>query len=53
METDPVCGLDVPRVEAEARSEFEGRVYFFCSKACQRAFEREPALYAGIALQNE
>lgn len=41
--TDPVCGVMIESDTAGARSEFEGRTYFFCSTDCAREFERNPA----------
>jgi YHS domain-containing protein len=41
---DPVCGMDV-EVTAVNKSEFEGNLYYFCSKDCQEKFEKDPGLY--------
>ncbi|HYJ91287.1 MAG TPA: YHS domain-containing protein [Pyrinomonadaceae bacterium] len=42
MESDPVCGMDVDPAKAPARSMFEGRTYYFCSKSCKMLFDDEP-----------
>ena len=39
---DPVCGMDVTYETAQARSEFEGQIYYFCSLDCKEAFDRLP-----------
>ncbi len=44
MARDPVCGMTVS--EKAARSEYDGKTYYFCCQICQRAFEREPEKYA-------
>ena len=43
--TDPVCGMTVESTTAFARSEWEGRTYYFCSEACQREFAADPSRY--------
>lgn len=42
---DPVCGMYVDTVTAAHRSTFEGETYYFCSAACKRIFEADPAHY--------
>lgn len=48
METDPVCGMDVGRMDAAETAEYDGEMYYFCSKACRDAFDRDPEKYAGL-----
>jgi YHS domain-containing protein len=48
MPTDPVCGMEVSPVKTRWRSEYEGQVFYFCSKACKEAFDRDPERYAGV-----
>ena len=43
--TDPVCGMSVDEEEAAATSEFDGRVFYFCSGACKQAFDADPGAY--------
>lgn len=43
---DPVCGMAVT-AESEHRSAHQGNTYRFCSPGCKRAFDAEPARYAG------
>ena len=42
---DPVCGMDVTPQSARYTSEYEGQTYYFCSNACQLAFEDAPQQY--------
>jgi YHS domain-containing protein len=39
MVTDPVCGMVVDEEEAQFKSLFAGKKYFFCSEDCRREFE--------------
>ncbi|MCI0546313.1 MAG: YHS domain-containing protein [Candidatus Rokubacteria bacterium] len=45
MGLDPVCGMEVNPASAEAQSEYEGQVFYFCSKACKQKFDAEPEAY--------
>lgn len=42
---DPVCGMDVTYESAQARSEYNGQIYYFCSLDCKEAFDRAPETY--------
>ena len=42
---DPVCGMSIDSTTAAGQSKFEGRDYYFCSKACQAEFEKNPSKY--------
>lgn len=42
---DPVCGMYVDTATARERSTFNGETYYFCSAACRRTFEANPAHY--------
>ncbi len=46
MERDVVCGMQVDPAKAAATSEFNGKVYVFCSKGCKAKFETNPSGYA-------
>lgn len=48
METDPVCGMDVGKLEAVAVSDYMGERFYFCSESCKKVFERDPERYAGL-----
>ena len=41
--TDPVCGMELSREEAEHAVEYEGRTYHFCSQSCKDSFDPEEA----------
>jgi xanthine dehydrogenase accessory factor len=42
---DPVCGMTVDVATARYRSAHEGRTYYFCSAACLKRFEEDPARF--------
>jgi P-type Cu+ transporter len=46
MVTDPVCGMRIDADDAVATAEYEGKTYYFCSRACHDAFVADPASYA-------
>lgn len=46
MHTDPVCKMQVEEKTAAGKSEYRGKEYYFCSEACKRSFDRDPAQYA-------
>ena len=46
MAIDPVCGMEIEEAQAPATTEFEGRMYYFCSESCRDEFEANPQLYA-------
>jgi YHS domain-containing protein len=47
MSVDPVCGMAVDESKAAGKTGWAGVTYYFCSHACQRNFELDPAQYAG------
>jgi len=47
MAKDVVCGMTVDPKTAAGRSEFKGQTYYFCSKGCKAAFDKDPEKYAG------
>ena len=42
---DPVCGMEVTYENAQARSEYNGRTYYFCSLGCKEQFDQHPEQY--------
>ncbi|RPI94774.1 MAG: YHS domain-containing protein [Chloroflexi bacterium] len=42
---DPVCGMEVTYETAEARSEYNGQTYYFCSMGCKEDFDKDPEKY--------
>lgn len=39
--------MDVDEDKAPAKSEYQGRTYYFCAPGCKAAFERDPEKYVG------
>src|SRR5271163_4078424 len=44
-EKDPVCGMTVAPDRAAARSAFDGKTFYFCSKGCAAKFAASPEKY--------
>lgn len=42
---DQVCKMHVTYDTAQARSEYDGHTYYFCSMACKEAFDENPEQY--------
>ena len=42
---DPVCGMEVTYETAQARSEYDGETYYFCSIDCKETFDKDPERY--------
>lgn len=42
---DPVCHMDVTYETAQARSEYDGQTFYFCSLDCKDTFDRDPEKY--------
>ena len=45
MVTDPVCGMNVDEKNAAGSATHEGKTYYFCSKGCKIAFDKDPEKY--------
>lgn len=45
MEKDVVCGMQVDPAKAAATSEYNGKTYYFCAKACKTQFDANPTKY--------
>lgn len=45
METDVVCGMKVDPTKAPAQSQYQGKMYYFCSTACKAKFDASPQRY--------
>ncbi len=45
MNTDPVCGMDVPE-ERECNADYKGQTYHFCSENCLKKFFLAPDQYS-------
>jgi YHS domain-containing protein len=48
---DPVCGMEVDTERAVHKAVYKGKVYYFCSSHCKRAFERDPEKYLKLGPQ--
>ena len=46
MERDVVCGMQVDPAKAAATSDYNGKTYYFCAKACKTKFDADPKKYA-------
>jgi Cu+-exporting ATPase len=44
---DPVCSMIIEDNEAAARSTYEGKTYYFCSRSCKEDFDKNPQAYIG------
>ena len=42
---DPVCGMDVDPATTRFRLEHGSHTHYFCSEACLRKFQADPARY--------
>ncbi len=42
MEKDVVCGMPVIKIIAAGKSEYQGKLYYFCSKRCKTLFDKNP-----------
>ena len=45
MAIDPVCKMEVDEKSAPAKSEYQGKTYYFCAVGCKKAFDKEPEKY--------
>ncbi|MBM4466620.1 MAG: heavy metal translocating P-type ATPase [Chloroflexi bacterium] len=45
MVKDPVCGMEIEDKDAVASHSYEGRTYYFCSRACEEQFLEKPEFY--------
>ncbi len=43
---DPVCGMMIDDATAVAKSEYQDKRYYFCSKDCKVEFDENPDDYA-------
>ncbi len=42
MPSDPVCRIDLDEQNAIATSEYQGRIYWFCTHTCKESFDEDP-----------
>ena len=48
---DVVCGMTIDPKTAAAKSEYQGKTYYFCAAGCKKAFDANPAKYTGSGAQ--
>ncbi len=44
---DPVCGMMTNINSAKYKSNYRGRLFYFCSAACRQQFEEKPGEFVG------
>ncbi len=42
---DPVCGMTVDEGKEAGKSDYKGATYYFCSRGCKVAFDKDPEKY--------
>ena len=45
MAIDPVCEMKVDEEEAEFKTTYKGKTYYFCAPGCKKMFEENPEKY--------
>ncbi|MCL5797360.1 MAG: YHS domain-containing protein [Patescibacteria group bacterium] len=40
--TDPVCGMKKPKSDMRVTSDFQGKIYYFCSQSDKDMFDSHP-----------
>jgi len=46
---DPVCGMEISRIDAAERTHYMGRTYYSCVPECRETFLADPLRYAARA----
>jgi P-type Cu+ transporter len=49
MVRDPMCGMEIQKASAEAKEEYLGETYYFCSHDCHAKFKAKPKTHASKA----
>lgn len=47
MAKDPICGMTINEQQTVLKSEYKGKMYYFCSLGCKQRFDENPQRYAG------
>lgn len=42
---DPVCSMEVDNIKKAPSEKYKDKVYYFCSKKCEKDFKKNPAPY--------
>lgn len=45
---DEVCGMTIESEAAAAKTEFQGKTYYFCSQRCKRMFTEHPERFVAV-----
>ncbi|MFQ6123988.1 MAG: YHS domain-containing protein [Candidatus Heimdallarchaeota archaeon] len=45
MAIDPVCKMTVDEKTAKFKSNYQGKIYYFCALGCKKAFDKDPENY--------
>ncbi len=45
MATDPVCKMTIDESKAAGKSEYNGKMYYFCATGCKTKFDANPQQY--------
>ena len=46
MVTDLVCKMQIDENKAAGKSEYQGKIYYFCAQGCKAKFDANPQPYA-------
>jgi YHS domain-containing protein len=49
MAKDPVCNMAVDEKTAPAKSDYQGKTYYFCAPGCKSEFDKNPEKYVKAA----
>ena len=47
MTKDVICGMNVEEKGAKYKSDYKGKVHYFCSGMCKEEFDKNPEKYLG------
>jgi YHS domain-containing protein len=50
---DPVCGMQIDPINADAQITIQGKTYYFCSQECKKNLNMEPQKYSNKVQQPE
>ncbi len=42
MVKDPVCGMQIDEKSAVGKTDYKGKIYYFCSSHCLDSFNKQP-----------
>lgn len=45
MAKDPICDMEVDEKKPAAISNYKGKTYYFCARACKEKFDKAPEKY--------